>query len=95
MRLDKKLIHRIFLCLAGLLILLWLLTDTQRVQAVWGTLSSLLSPFVMGAAVAFVFNVPMRGVEKQHSSTTTVHYAGAFADELRLREEFYQALKAM
>ena len=37
----------------------------------------------------------MRGVEKQHSSTTTVHYAGAFADELRLREEFYQALKAM
>lgn len=37
----------------------------------------------------------MRGVEKQHSSTTTVHYAGTFADELRLREEFYQALKAM
>lgn len=37
----------------------------------------------------------MRGVEKQHSSTTTVHYAGVFADELRLREEFYQALKAM
>lgn len=37
----------------------------------------------------------MRGVEKQHSSTTTVHYTGAFADELRLREEFYQALKAM
>lgn len=37
----------------------------------------------------------MRGVEKHHSSTTTVHYAGAFADELRLREEFYQALKAM
>ena len=67
MRLDKKLIHRIFLCLAGLLILVWLLTDTQRVQAVWGTLSSLLSPFVMGAAVAFVFNVPMRGVEKQLS----------------------------
>ena len=65
MRLDKKLIHRIFLCLAGLLILVWLLTDTQRVQAVWGTLSSLLSPFVMGAAVAFVFNVPMRAIERQ------------------------------
>ena len=67
MRLDKKLIHRIFLCLAGLLVLVWLLTDTQRVQAVWGTVSALLSPFVMGAAVAFVFNVPMRGVEKQLS----------------------------
>ena len=67
MRLDKKLVHRIFLSLAGLLVLVWLLTDTQRVQAVWGTVSALLSPFVMGAAVAFVFNVPMRGVEKQLS----------------------------
>ena len=95
MQLDKKLIHRIFLCLTGLLFLVWLLTDTQRVQAVWSTVSALVSPFVAGAAVAFVFKVPMRGVEKQHSSTTTVHYAGAFADELRLREEFYQALKAM
>ena len=67
MQLDKKLIHRIFLCLAGLLFLVWLLTDTQRVQAVWSTVSALVSPFVAGAAVAFVFNVPMRGVEKQLS----------------------------
>ncbi len=67
MQLNKKLIHRIFLCLAGLLFLIWLLTDTQRVQAVWRTVSALVSPFVTGAAVAFVFNVPMRGVEKQLS----------------------------
>lgn len=67
MQLDKKLIHRIFLCLTGLLFLVWLLTDTQRVQAVWSTVSALVSPFVAGAAVAFVFNVPMRGVEKQLS----------------------------
>ena len=67
MQLDKKLIHRIFLCLAGLLFLIWLLTDTQRVQTVWSTVSALLAPFVTGAAVAFVFNVPMRGVEKQLS----------------------------
>ena len=67
MQLDKKLIHRIFLCLAGLLFLAWFLTDTQRVQTVVGTVTSLVAPFVMGAAVAFVFNVPMRGVERQLS----------------------------
>lgn len=67
MQLDKKLIHRIFLGLAGILLLIWLLADTQRVQTMWKTVSALLSPFVTGAAVAFVFNVPMRGVERQLS----------------------------
>lgn len=37
----------------------------------------------------------MRGVEKQDSSTTTVHYEGAFAEDSRLRHEFLESLKAM
>lgn len=37
----------------------------------------------------------MRGVEKQHSSTTTVHYAGAFDTDPHLRDEFYRSLTAM
>lgn len=37
----------------------------------------------------------MRGVEKQDSSTTTVHYAGAFATDAALRAEFYRTLAAM
>ena len=36
----------------------------------------------------------MRGVEKQDSSTTTVEYLGNFATDLKLREEFFSALKA-
>lgn len=35
----------------------------------------------------------MRGVEKQHSSTTTMHYNGAFADDPLLRREFLDAVK--
>lgn len=37
----------------------------------------------------------MRGVEKQHSSTTTVHYAGAFENDPQLRNEFFQSLKSI
>jgi GTP cyclohydrolase I len=35
----------------------------------------------------------MRGVEKQDSSTTTVEYSGAFAEDASLREEFFNAIK--
>lgn len=34
----------------------------------------------------------MRGVEKQDSSTTTVDYNGVFADDARLRDEFFRQL---
>lgn len=65
MRLDKKTVNRIFLCAAGLLLLVWLLTDTQRANAMWSTVSRLFAPFVTGACLAFIFNVPMRAVERQ------------------------------
>lgn len=35
----------------------------------------------------------MRGVEKQHSATTTMHYNGVFADDASLRTEFFAAVK--
>lgn len=35
----------------------------------------------------------MRGVEKQHSATTTVHYNGVFADDTALRAEFMASLR--
>ena len=34
----------------------------------------------------------MRGVEKQHASTTTMHYNGDFADAA-LRSEFLNSIK--
>lgn len=36
----------------------------------------------------------MRGVEKQDSSTTTIHYIGDFETNDALRQEFFQLLKA-
>jgi len=65
MRLDKKTVNRIILGAAGLLLLVWLLTDTQRVSVLWNTVSRLLAPFVTGLCLAFIFNVPMRAVERQ------------------------------
>lgn len=35
----------------------------------------------------------MRGVEKQESSTTTIDYTGAFADDAALRQEFLNAIR--
>lgn len=35
----------------------------------------------------------MRGVEKQHSATTTMHYNGVFATDPALRAEFIAAIK--
>lgn len=37
----------------------------------------------------------MRGVEKQDSVTTTMHYDGVFADDSALRSEFFSLLGAM
>lgn len=35
----------------------------------------------------------MRGVEKQHAATTTMHYNGVFADDPALRAEFFASVK--
>lgn len=35
----------------------------------------------------------MRGVEKQDSTTTTIHYSGLFAEDRSLRNEFFETLK--
>lgn len=36
----------------------------------------------------------MRGVEKQDSTTTTIHYSGLFAEDRSLRNEFFETLKS-
>ena len=65
MTIDKKLMHRIFLLIAGGIAFGWLLLDTDRVKAVFVGIWQLLSPFVLGAGIAFIFNVPMRIIENQ------------------------------
>jgi len=65
MHLDKKTLRSIFVLIAGCILFAWLVLDTQRASLMFSTVWDLLSPFVIGAGIAFVFNVPMRAVEGQ------------------------------
>ena len=65
MQIDKKLMHRIFGLIAGAIVFAWLVLDTARATALFNRIWELFAPFVAGAAIAFIFNVPMRAIEKQ------------------------------
>ncbi|MDO5401132.1 MAG: AI-2E family transporter [Eubacteriales bacterium] len=62
---DKKLMHRVFALMAGGILFAWLVLDTTRATEMFHQVWSMFSPFVAGAVVAFVFNVPMRAIERQ------------------------------
>ena len=63
-KIEKKTIFRIFLCVLGCIAFYWVLHETDRVKAVWKTLSGIFAPFVLGGVLAFILNVPMRAIEK-------------------------------
>ena len=61
---NKKTLKHLFLVVAAGIVLYWLLHDTERVANVYGIVSSIFGPFVLGAGLAFVLNVPMRSFER-------------------------------
>ena len=65
MQIDKKILRYMFIFLIGAVALYWIVLDTERagafVRNVWG----MFTPFVTGSVIAFIFNVPMRAVERQ------------------------------
>ena len=65
MHIDKKLMHRLFGLIAGAIVFAWLVLDTARATALFHRVWELIAPFVAGAAIAFIFNVPMRAIENQ------------------------------
>lgn len=67
MHIDKKLMHRLFLLAAGCILFAWLVLDTARATALFTKIWDMIAPFVTGAAIAFIFNVPMRAIENQLS----------------------------
>ena len=64
MEISKKTLRNIFLCAAGCIILYWLLHETERMKSLVKAGIHVVSPFVVGAAMAFILNVPMRGIER-------------------------------
>ena len=64
MEISKKTLQRIFIGVASCILLYWLLHETERVKNVFTTLEALFAPFIIGAALAFILNVPMRSIER-------------------------------
>ena len=65
MHIDKKAMRNLFLLAGGCILLVWLLLYTEQVSGLFAYIWKLISPFVVGAGIAFVFNVPMRAIERQ------------------------------
>ena len=63
MNIDKKTIRNLFLVAAGCICFYFILNETDKLRGAWSGLMGLLSPFLLGAAIAFILNVPMRGIE--------------------------------
>ena len=63
MELNGKNLRKIFWGVAGCILLYWLLHETARLIGILNTITNILSPFIVGASLAFVLNVPMRAIE--------------------------------
>lgn len=64
MQIDKKTIRKFFWVAVGAIIVYWLLHETERFSALLTMIKDIFAPFVIGAALAFVLNVPMRAFER-------------------------------
>lgn len=73
LQIDKKTVRNIFMVALGAIAFYWVLHDTDQFKTLWAGLVDVLSPFVLGAAIAFIMNVPMRAIERQ---LTFVHKDG-------------------
>ena len=67
MELNKKTVRTLLLGAVGCIVLYWLLHETERLASVLRVSWSILSPFIIGAAIAFILNVPMRAIERWFS----------------------------
>ena len=54
MELNKKNIRTLLLGAAGCIVLYWLLHEEARVKALWTSFVGIISPFVLGAGLAFI-----------------------------------------
>jgi len=64
MELNKKTLRRIFLGIVGCIFLYWVLNAPERITNIFNSWLTVLSPFLAGAVLAFVLNVPMRSIER-------------------------------
>ena len=65
MELNKKTLRNLILGAMGCILLYWLLHETDRVSQLFAVAGKLVKPFVVGACIAFILNVPMRAIERR------------------------------
>lgn len=63
LKIDKKISRGFLITLMGLIVAYLLLRETEHVKAIWNFLKGIFSPFVIGAILAFILNVPVRFFE--------------------------------
>lgn len=64
MQIEKKTFRRVLIGVIFCIFVYWLLHETVRAKSIINGIIDIFSPFIIGAAIAFVLNVPMRGYEK-------------------------------
>ena len=62
---TKKALWGVFGLVVGGILLYWLLHDREQVSGILSTLKGIFSPFIIGAVLAFILNVPMRAIESK------------------------------
>ena len=60
---EKKTLRNLLLIILGVIVVYWVLNESEKVSAVTGAIFDIFSPFVIGAVLAFILNVPMRAFE--------------------------------
>ena len=64
MHIEKKTLQKLFFAAAGCVVLYWVLHETEQFKNIWKSILDIVSPFVLGGALAFILNVPMRAFER-------------------------------
>ena len=60
---NKRTLRNLFLVVVAGIFVYWLLHETERVRSVLELIRGVVSPFLTGAVIAFILNVPMRAFE--------------------------------
>jgi len=61
LQIDKKTIRKLFWVAVGAIFVYWLLHETDRFKLLWNDITGIVAPFVIGAVLAFILNVPCAG----------------------------------
>lgn len=68
MHIEKKTLRNIFLGVIACIVIYWMLNATESVNKFFSVIYGVISPFLVGAGIAFFINVPMTAIEKHMGS---------------------------